>query len=299
MSARAARRPALFGARSLKRANANRRAWRQLFAKFRPFPKKPRRIGQISANSDRDAALSCRFDQLRSETLETQNPPRRRAGVPGKRGNIRSLAALILPLKSELLQALFGNGEALPTIRLASGGLTFSPNGETMSPQNHELSARGSRRLTLTMMAVREQADQFEGLPTRYRPSPFDSSPLSAGSALSWLAAAGFQADRLACSMTQAQDWEIGSRPITWPSAARQSEFLGLTKTPSKPSIAAVEAGVFVLRDSPTGKRYGRRDRSGQIVEAYGFDLSPLAFRTDEFIRLAAEARPSASAIGH
>jgi replication initiation protein RepC len=51
------------------------------------------------------------------------------------------------------------------------------------------------------------------------------------------------------------------------------------------------QAGIFVMRDSPTGKRYGRRDHQGHIIEAYGFDLSPLAFRADEFIRLAAEAR--------
>ncbi|MFX6311406.1 helix-turn-helix domain-containing protein, partial [Acinetobacter baumannii] len=36
---------------------------------------------------------------------------------------------------------------------------------------------------------------------------------------------------------------------------------------------------------------YGRRSPDGRILEAYGFDLSPLAVRYDEFIRLAAEAR--------
>ena len=45
------------------------------------------------------------------------------------------------------------------------------------------------------------------------------------------------------------------------------------------------------MKDSPNGKRYGRRDPAGQIVEAYGFDLSPIALRHAEFIRLAEEAR--------
>ena len=45
------------------------------------------------------------------------------------------------------------------------------------------------------------------------------------------------------------------------------------------------------MRDSETGKRYGRRDPEGRIIEAYGFDLSPLAYRHDEFIRIAAEAK--------
>jgi replication initiation protein RepC len=48
---------------------------------------------------------------------------------------------------------------------------------------------------------------------------------------------------------------------------------------------------VFVIRDNEQGKRYGRRGADGRIIEAYGFDLSPLALRQDEFIRLAAEAR--------
>ena len=54
----------------------------------------------------------------------------------------------------------------------------------------------------------------------------------------------------------------------------------------------------MVMRDSPTGKRYGRRDPQGRIVEAYGFDLSPLAYRADEFIRIAAEAKVERERMG-
>jgi replication initiation protein RepC len=50
-----------------------------------------------------------------------------------------------------------------------------------------------------------------------------------------------------------------------------------------------VEVGLVVMRDSPNAKRYGRRDARGRIVEAYGFDLSPIGARIDEF-RAAAEA---------
>src|SRR5262249_10239295 len=39
------------------------------------------------------------------------------------------------------------------------------------------------------------------------------------------------------------------------------------------------------------GKRWGRRGPDKRIIEAYGFDLSPLAQRLDEFIRLAVAAR--------
>jgi replication initiation protein RepC len=52
------------------------------------------------------------------------------------------------------------------------------------------------------------------------------------------------------------------------------------------------------MKDSPNGKRYGRRDAKGRIVEAYGFDLSPLAARHMEFVRLAEEGRAEREAMG-
>ena len=168
-----------------------------------------------------------------------------------------------------------------------------------MSLQNQTLSAQGNRRLTLTMMAVRQQADQFEGLPrgmakpfrflTAFQEAePYLGLPPQAYKLVAWLV-----------KMTQAQDWEAGSRPIAWPSAARQAEFLGISPARVKTlNRLLFEAGIFVMRDSPTGKRYGRRDDQRRIVEAYGFDLSPLAFRYEEFIRTAAEARAERERVG-
>ena len=54
---------------------------------------------------------------------------------------------------------------------------------------------------------------------------------------------------------------------------------------------ALFEAGLFVIRDNEQGKRYGRRGPDNRIIEAYGFDLAPLAQRYEEFIRIAAAAR--------
>ena len=51
-----------------------------------------------------------------------------------------------------------------------------------------------------------------------------------------------------------------------------------------------VRAGLIIRRDSPNGKRYARRGAEG-IERAFGFDLSPILARTEEFERLAAEAR--------
>ena len=43
------------------------------------------------------------------------------------------------------------------------------------------------------------------------------------------------------------------------------------------------ELGIVFMKDSPNGKRYGRRNAKGYIIEAYGFDLSPIAARSIEF----------------
>lgn len=53
-------------------------------------------------------------------------------------------------------------------------------------------------------------------------------------------------------------------------------------------SIATlVEAGVICRNDSPNGKRYAHRSKSGEIECAYGFDLRPLVTRAEEFANLA------------
>ena len=52
------------------------------------------------------------------------------------------------------------------------------------------------------------------------------------------------------------------------------------------------EAGIFVMRDDPQGRRYGHRDpKTGRITKAFGFDLSLLMERHEEFKKIAAEAQ--------
>jgi replication initiation protein RepC len=54
---------------------------------------------------------------------------------------------------------------------------------------------------------------------------------------------------------------------------------------------ALVDVGLIIRRDSPNGKRYARKDREGEIELAFGFDLSPLVARAEEFESLAEEIR--------
>ncbi|MFG6542384.1 plasmid replication protein RepC [Sulfitobacter sp. M22298] len=85
-------------------------------------------------------------------------------------------------------------------------------------------------------------------------------------------------------AFTQAQDWEEGQRPIVWASNAYLMEQTGFSLSALKRHARRLaELGVISFQDSPNGKRWGRRDAEGRIVEAYGFDLSPLSARVEEF----------------
>ncbi|WP_107676132.1 plasmid replication protein RepC [Agrobacterium sp. LAD9] len=50
-----------------------------------------------------------------------------------------------------------------------------------------------------------------------------------------------------------------------------------------------VDAGLVVRKDSANGKRYARKDSAGAIETAFGFDISPLLARSEEFALLAQE----------
>jgi len=91
-------------------------------------------------------------------------------------------------------------------------------------------------------------------------------------------------------AFTQAQDWEEGQRPIVWASNAYLMEQTGFSLSALKRHARRLaEIGVISFKDSPNGKRWGRRDAEGRILEAYGFDLSPLSARVEEFEELQAE----------
>ena len=153
--------------------------------------------------------------------------------------------------------------------------------------------ASGCRRITLEMRAWLDRADRFEGLPQGTakpftllyafkQAEPYLGLPAHTYKLIDWLV-----------RLTKPQDWEEGSRPIAWPEARRQEEFLGLSaRRVQALNRALAEAGIFVMRDDPQGRRYGHRDeKTGRITKAFGFDLSLLAERYDEFKKIAAAAQ--------
>jgi replication initiation protein RepC len=91
--------------------------------------------------------------------------------------------------------------------------------------------------------------------------------------------------------LTEETDWRPEARPIAWPSNVELSAELELSKTRLKELVrAALEEGLLTIESGPSGKRFGRRGASGDIVEAYGFNLAPLAARTPA-LEAMAEAR--------
>lgn len=89
--------------------------------------------------------------------------------------------------------------------------------------------------------------------------------------------------------VTAEQDWTGRTRPIAWPSNDTLCEELQRSRTVVQGLIReAVRAGLVHMKDSGNGKRWGYRDERGVILEAFGFDLAPLAVRWDEFADLAA-----------
>jgi replication initiation protein RepC len=54
---------------------------------------------------------------------------------------------------------------------------------------------------------------------------------------------------------------------------------------------ALVDCGLIIRRDSPNGKRFARKGQGGTIEMAFGFDLSPLVARAEEFEAWAEDVR--------
>ncbi|EUB98639.1 Replication protein-C domain-containing protein [Rhizobium sp. CF080] len=78
---------------------------------------------------------------------------------------------------------------------------------------------------------------------------------------------------------------------VVFPSNAQLSlRARGMTAATLRRHLAVlINAGLILRKDSPNGKRYARRDRVGEIDEAFGFSLAPLLARAAEIECLAAQ----------
>ena len=157
----------------------------------------------------------------------------------------------------------------------------------------------GFRRLSMASLATDYQAQDFVGFGDNGpRPVQILGAFKAAAPFLGYGAKIVHAIDWL-FRFTSPLDWREGARPIVWPSARMQQEELQLSPTRTKAlNRLLIEQGLIAAKDSPNGKRYGHRDRDGRIAEAYGFDLSPLAQRFEEFQRVAEEGRAVRARMG-
>jgi replication initiation protein RepC len=158
----------------------------------------------------------------------------------------------------------------------------------------------GFRRMTPGLLKADRVAESFAGLPEGVKSPRQLLAALKAAAPRLGISPRIVHAVDWLFRFTQPQDWEPGSRPIVWPSASMQEEALGLSATQVKDTNRRlIELGLITMKDSPNGKRYGRRhEKTGHIIEAYGFDLAPIAMRHAEFMRLAEEGRAERAAMG-
>lgn len=85
---------------------------------------------------------------------------------------------------------------------------------------------------------------------------------------------------------------------IVWPSNEQlMARANGMPATTLRRHLAVlVDCGLIIRRDSPNGKRFARKGRGGQVEQAYGFDLSPIVARAEEFEELADAVRAEKNA---
>ena len=173
-------------------------------------------------------------------------------------------------------------------------------NSASEAPRgNFTQAPTGFRRMTPGLLKADRAADGFKGLPRGVKsPGQLLAAFKAAAPRLGISPRLVHAIDFLFC-FTEPQDWEPDSRPIVWPSTELQRTALGLQSTQLKEiTRRLVELGLVTMKDSPNGKRYGKRDAKDRITEAYGYDLSLFAVRHAEFVRLAEEGRAERLAMG-
>jgi replication initiation protein RepC len=164
----------------------------------------------------------------------------------------------------------------------------------------HARIAPGCRRLSPAHVQVQAMAERFEGLPDGVSKGQALAAFKQAAQLLGLSPRLRDAVDVL-FAFSAPQDWQPGARPIVWPSNRKLEITLGLGRRQVQNVLnALIRAKLITPVDSPTGRRWGHRDaKTGKIIEAYGFDLSPIALRHDEFVvvaqRAAAEERERAA----
>lgn len=152
--------------------------------------------------------------------------------------------------------------------------------------------AFGSRRLTLDSQRFRIDSEGFEGLPPGIAaPHTLLALVKASAPALGLHGTDQRMMDKL-FQYTRPVDWTPPSRPIVSVSNEVLAEDLCLSRSAVQRALRRLqEHGLIVMKDSPTGQRYFRRDPETKAImpaRSFGIDLSILAVRHVEIAALAA-----------
>jgi len=148
-----------------------------------------------------------------------------------------------------------------------------------------QLASSGGRRLRHAALAARKFVLETGRTVTR---KELSASSREAEKALGLSAPQRLVLSQLvACWGEQDMDWLL-----VWPSNQRLMSTTGLSERSVRNAIRAlVECQLIIPKDSPNGKRYAVRDAAGAIVDAFGFDLTPLYARRGEWTAAIAEQK--------
>jgi replication initiation protein RepC len=81
-------------------------------------------------------------------------------------------------------------------------------------------------------------------------------------------------------------------RLLVWPSNARLVAGTGLSERAIRNIIRAlIDLRLVVPKDSPNGKRYAIRNEAGAVIDAFGFDLTPIYARRGEWAETVAQQK--------
>lgn len=93
------------------------------------------------------------------------------------------------------------------------------------------------------------------------------------------------------------QVWE---RLLVWPSNDHLVRRTGLSERAIRDALRTlIDLGLLAPKDSPNGKRYAIRNRDGTVIDAYGFDLTPLYARREDWTARVADLKAHRAHVRH
>ena len=148
-----------------------------------------------------------------------------------------------------------------------------------------QLASSGGRRLRHAALAARRLVLETEHTVTR---KELSAAARDAEKALRLSATQRIVLGQLvACWGEQKAD-----RLLVWPSNARLVATTGLSERAIRNAIRAmIDLRLVIPKDSPNGKRYAIRNEAGEVIDAFGFDLTPVYARRKEWAESLAEQK--------